>query len=82
MVYVAHTCAHLGCSKRPTYGMKATRKREFCVIHAKTGMINVDVARCSREGCNSRATFSFPETTTTATPLSAAASSESSSPRP
>ncbi|CAM9642463.1 unnamed protein product, partial [Ectocarpus sp. 6 AP-2014] len=25
MVYVAHTCAHVGCSKRPTYGIKATR---------------------------------------------------------
>lgn len=27
MVYVAHTCARVGCSKRPTYGIKATRKR-------------------------------------------------------
>lgn len=42
---VVHTCSRRGCRKRPTYGVRGSRKRELCAKHALPGMINVDVAR-------------------------------------
>lgn len=45
---VVHTCSRRGCGKRPTYGVRGSRKRELCAKHALPGMINVDVARCDR----------------------------------
>lgn len=41
----AHECYRRGCRKRPTYGVRGSRKRELCAKHAQPGMINVDVAR-------------------------------------
>ncbi len=38
-------CTHPGCSKRATYGVEASRKRESCAGHAKPYMVNIDHTR-------------------------------------
>lgn len=39
-------CLHVGCPKRPTYGVDLSRKRESCAEHALPGMVNIDLTRC------------------------------------
>ncbi|CAM9501490.1 unnamed protein product [Ectocarpus sp. 4 AP-2014] len=53
-------CLHSGCSKRPTYGVEASRKRECCSQHARPWMVNIDLTRCAKDNCETRATFGEP----------------------
>ncbi|CAM9642673.1 unnamed protein product [Ectocarpus sp. 6 AP-2014] len=53
-------CLHPGCSKRPTYGVEASRKRECCSQHARPWMVNIDLTRCAKDNCETRATFGEP----------------------
>ncbi|CAB1109989.1 unnamed protein product [Ectocarpus sp. CCAP 1310/34] len=53
-------CLYSGCSKRPTYGVEASRKRECCSQHARPWMVNIDLTRCAKDNCETRATFGEP----------------------
>eukprot|EP00752_Nemacystus_decipiens_P011556 g10262.t1 len=55
-------CYHVGCHKRPTYGVDLSRRRESCAEHARPGMVNIDLTRCARPNCETRATFGDPAT--------------------
>ncbi|CAM9633284.1 unnamed protein product [Hapterophycus canaliculatus] len=50
-------CGHHSCSKRPTYGVAGSTKREFCSQHAKEGMINVNNKRCIQANCTTIPSF-------------------------
>eukprot|EP00903_Cladosiphon_okamuranus_P005799 g5746.t1 len=50
-------CGQPGCEKRPTYGLKGSKKREFCSQHAKKGMINVNNKRCIQPNCSTIPSF-------------------------
>lgn len=50
-------CGQAGCEKRPTYGLKGSKKREFCSQHAKKGMINVNNKRCIQPNCSTIPSF-------------------------
>lgn len=51
MLGVAHkSCEHKGCSTIPSYGLKGTRKREFCLKHNVEGMASVlPLDRCQKQ---------------------------------
>eukprot|EP00752_Nemacystus_decipiens_P014793 g13170.t1 len=57
MLGVKSGCKHPGCGTRATYGVAGTKDKEFCRQHAKPGMINLYVKRCSRPGCMTSATY-------------------------
>eukprot|EP00903_Cladosiphon_okamuranus_P013020 g12148.t1 len=44
-------CAHPGCTKRPSFGLAGTNKREFCTEHGKEGMIHLISKKCAHQGC-------------------------------
>lgn len=53
---VAHSrpsdpCIHAGCARKASHGVKGTRKQEYCVEHAKAGMVNLRSKRCAHPGC-------------------------------
>lgn len=50
-------CAHLGCSKLPSFDVEGTRKREFCAGHAKRGMVDVSSKKCAHLGCSKGLSF-------------------------
>lgn len=55
-------CGHLGCSKRPTYGIEDSaggRRAQFCAPHAKPGMVNVSRRRCAHVGCMRHPSFAI-----------------------
>eukprot|EP00752_Nemacystus_decipiens_P018332 g16447.t1 len=52
-------CGQPGCEKRPTYGLKGSKKREFCSQHAKKGMINVNNKRCIQPNCPTIPSFAL-----------------------
>lgn len=54
-------CGQSGCSKRCSYGFpSAERIKEFCLRHAKNGMINLQAKRmCISAGCPVTANYGF-----------------------
>lgn len=55
-------CGHLGCSKRPTYGIEdsaGSKRAQFCAPHAKPGMVNVSRRRCAHVGCMRHPSFAI-----------------------
>ena len=50
-------CAHGDCKKYPTYGVPGSSKRQFCVSHAPSGMVDVHRKKCRLVGCSKRATY-------------------------
>ncbi len=57
---VAHTrCKHVGCIKRPNYGIKGG-KGTHCREHRSDEMIDVVSKRCEYVGCIVRPSFGFP----------------------
>ncbi|CAM9675420.1 unnamed protein product [Ectocarpus sp. 8 AP-2014] len=50
-------CGHANCTKRPTYGVAGSKKREFCSQHARDGMVNVNNKRCIQPNCTTIPSF-------------------------
>ncbi|CAN0506083.1 unnamed protein product [Ectocarpus sp. 12 AP-2014] len=50
-------CGHAKCTKRPTYGVAGSKKREFCSQHARDGMVNVNNKRCIQPNCTTIPSF-------------------------
>lgn len=42
-------CNHGDCTTGPSYGLLGTKKAEYCIKHAKQGMVNVRDKRCAYE---------------------------------
>ncbi len=50
---------HPGCTIEPSFGVEGTKKREFCVGHAKERMINLKINRrkCTHPSCTKEPSF-------------------------
>ncbi|CAN0281777.1 unnamed protein product [Ectocarpus fasciculatus] len=53
-------CGHAGCTKRSSYGAPGSKKPEFCLHHAKEGMMDVVSKRCAHSGCNKWPSYGMP----------------------
>ncbi|CAM9394333.1 unnamed protein product, partial [Sphacelaria rigidula] len=50
-------CIHTSCTTGASLGVAGSRKAEFCIKHARAGMVDVTSKRCGKEGCSTRPSF-------------------------
>ena len=42
------------CSSQPSFGVEGNKTAEFCLQHAKEGIVNVKDRNCAQPTCNKR----------------------------
>ena len=52
-------CAHPSCTTHASYGVKYTKKVEFCARHAHDRMVNAVSKRCGHGSCSKLANYGF-----------------------
>ncbi|CAM9492038.1 unnamed protein product, partial [Ectocarpus fasciculatus] len=54
---MGRVCEQPNCLKQASYGIKGSRRRQFCSRHAADGMVDVCSKICRQEGCSKYPSF-------------------------